>query len=165
MHQSACFEADMSGSPDVIDAARKILAARRRRHRSIPADLLGEPAWDILLDLLVSGAEGHDVSLKHACIASGVPTTTAKRCLDDLTARGMLHQRPDTYDRRRKLIVLTPSGEAMARAAVLDTLQFSYGSQDHLDGVASDPGQIGRKAPEIGSAVPVSIASHIRAFG
>lgn len=118
----------MSDPHDTIEAARRILAARRRRGRSIPGDLLGEPAWDMLLDLLVSQAEGRDVPLKHACIASGVPTTTAKRCLDALTARGLVEQRPDPDDRRRKLLVLTASGDARIRAAILDTLQFSFGS-------------------------------------
>lgn len=115
----------MSGPLDVVGAARSILAGRRRRHRFIPAELLGEPAWDMLLDLLVSQAEGRDVSIKHACIASGVPNTTAKRCLDALTARGMVDHNPDPDDRRRTLLVLTPSGDAKVRAAILDTLQFS----------------------------------------
>ncbi len=117
----------MSAPLDVVEAARRILAARRRRVRSIPADLLGEPAWDMLLDLLVSRAEGRDVPLKDACIASGVPSTTAKRCLDALTARGMIDQRADPDDRRRKLLILTPSGEASVRAAIEDTLQYSFG--------------------------------------
>jgi DNA-binding MarR family transcriptional regulator len=112
----------VSGHEDVVEVARRILAARRRRQRYLPAELLGEPAWDLLLDLLVSQSEGREVPLKDACIASGVPATTAMRCLEGLRSKGLVDHTPDPVDRRRKLLVLTPSGEERIRRAVLDCL-------------------------------------------
>ena len=117
----------MTGCIDVIEAARRILAARRRRERSLPVDLLGEPAWDILLDLLVSEAEGREVPLKSACIASRVPATTAMRCLEGLRHRGFVEHRADPGDRRRKLLALTSMGNAAIRAAILDSLPLTFG--------------------------------------
>ena len=93
----------------------------------MPADLLGEPAWDVLLDLLVSQAEGRDVPLKSACIAAGVPATTAMRCLDALRRRGLVDDRPDPTDRRRTLLSLTDSGDASVRTAVRDALMLAVG--------------------------------------
>lgn len=105
---------------DVVDGARRILAARRRRKRFLPPDVLGEPAWDILLDLLISQAEGRDVSLKSACIASGVPSSTAMRRLEALRRRGLVDHRPDPKDGRRTLLILTELGDISVSAAVRD---------------------------------------------
>ncbi len=112
----------MSDRSNVVDAARGILAARRRRKRFLPAELLGEPAWDVLLDLLVSQSEEREVPLKDACIASGVPATTAMRCLEGLRSKGLVDHTPDPVDRRRKLLVLTPFGEECITKAVLECL-------------------------------------------
>ena len=63
-------------------AAREIYAARRRRHKYLPADLFGEPTWDILLDLYVAARE------------AGLPRRPAlARVVDDLLActRGGAH--------------------------------------------------------------------------
>ncbi len=63
--------------------AREIYKARRLRDAVLPR-LFGEPAWDILLDLFASEAEHIDVSVSSACLAAGVPATTAHRYLIEL---------------------------------------------------------------------------------
>jgi hypothetical protein len=52
--------------------AQRIYNARRQRAEFWPAELFGEPVWDIMLDLYIRACEGRDVSVTSACIASSV---------------------------------------------------------------------------------------------
>jgi hypothetical protein len=76
-------------------AAREFYNARRRRHKHLPADLFGEPTWDILLDLYVAGRENRRVPTTSACIGAHVPPTTALRWLRILEARGLVEREDD----------------------------------------------------------------------
>ncbi|MBF9153159.1 winged helix DNA-binding protein [Novosphingobium jiangmenense] len=99
-------------------AAREIYAARRRRHKYLPADLFGEPTWDILLDLYVAARESRRVPTTSACIGAHVPPTTALRWLRILEARGMVEREDDGKDGRRTFVRLTPSGLAAMDGAL-----------------------------------------------
>lgn len=94
-------------SCDNIDRLKHYLAARRRRTVLFPYGLFADPAWDILLDLFVARAEGRAICVTSACIASGVPATTALRWLKCLEQREMIVRRSDKYDGRRVYIRLT----------------------------------------------------------
>ena len=85
-------------------------AARRRRDRFLPADLVGEPAWDILLDLYIAWKRGHAVSTSSACLGAHVPATTALRWLQVLQDRGLIDRYGDERDQRRTLVRLTRQG-------------------------------------------------------
>lgn len=90
--------------------AKSILRFRRERTKTIPADLLGEPAWEMLLELFCQFAGGAAVSLKSITIASGAPPTTALRQIDKLESEGLIKRRPSTTDGRVTLIELTKDG-------------------------------------------------------
>lgn len=91
--------------------ARKIYTLRRKRAAIFGnADLFGEPAWDILLDLFIAQAESKDVSVSSACIGSAAPATTALRWLGVLTEEGLIARENDPQDTRRVLVRLTPAG-------------------------------------------------------
>ncbi len=70
--------------------------ALRRRH--LPAELLGEPAWDILLDIFANRAVGKRVSFKSTCLATGVPASEAVRWVNLLEAEDLLFHRRDAKD-------------------------------------------------------------------
>jgi len=60
-----------------LELAKQTYAERRKRDSVLgSAHLLGEPAWDILLDLYIAQAQAHEVSVSSACIGSAVPPTT-----------------------------------------------------------------------------------------
>lgn len=108
-------------SPDLVDAetqarhtaiAREIYAVRRRRHKALPADLFGEPTWDILLDLYIAAREDRRVPTTSACIGAHVPPTTALRWLRILEARGLVEREDDGRDGRRTFVCLTFRGLA-----------------------------------------------------
>ena len=92
------------------EVAEKCLAARAIRDRYLPADLLGEPGWDMLLYLYASHAQGKRVCVSSCCYASGVPATTALRWLDNLEACGMIKRHYDKVDTRRRIVELSFEG-------------------------------------------------------
>lgn len=106
--------------------ARKAYALRRKRAAIFGnAELFGEPAWDILLDLYVAHGEGKSVSVSSACIGSAAPATTGLRWLGVLADAGLVLRENDAEDNRRVLVRLTAEGlaamerffEAVAAAA------------------------------------------------
>lgn len=93
--------------PDPVAYARQLLALRKQRVQLLGGVPVGEPAWEILLYLLVRDADGERVSVSDACAASGVPTTTGLRYLAYLTQQGHVVREPDPEDARRTLVRLT----------------------------------------------------------
>jgi hypothetical protein len=97
--------------------ARKAYALRRKRTAIFGnAELFGEPAWDILVDLFIAQAEGKSVSVSSACIGSAAPATTGLRWLGVLADEGLVVRENDAEDQRRVLVRLTARGlSAMER--------------------------------------------------
>lgn len=121
-------DGDATGAIDPhVMLARRMRLGRVRRGRHLPSVLLGEPGWDILLDLLVSGADGVDVPMHVAWLASGVPPSTAARYVLQLEKEGMVRQMRDPRDRRRKMLVLTTDGDRRLRAS-LEEMLLALGS-------------------------------------
>lgn len=96
-------------APDelVLKRAERIYWARRQRDKFFDGELLGEPSWDILLDLFIQGQRGTRVSVHSACIAASVPTTTALRRIQALISCGMINRVNDLSDGRRTLLTLS----------------------------------------------------------
>lgn len=93
------------------EVAREIYTQRRRRAALFgSADLFGEPAWDILLDLYIAEAEGKTVSVSSACIGSAAPPTTGLRWLGVLAENDLILREHDPEDQRRVLVCLTERG-------------------------------------------------------
>jgi hypothetical protein len=88
-----------------LAAAKRVARARRRRDTELAeiADLFRDPAWDLLLDLFISG---EDVSITSVCMGATVPGSTGLRHLAALQQRGFVNVRPDPVDRRRRNIRL-----------------------------------------------------------
>jgi hypothetical protein len=78
---AATGEGDADLAQDTLEWA---IRARRERARFLPAQLLGEPAWDIMLCLLEAEYAQQRVSLSTVCEASGVPERVALRWLNGM---------------------------------------------------------------------------------
>lgn len=98
--------------------------ARRRRSARLPGVFLGEPVWDILLALY---AAGEAMSGKGACLASGVPFTTAFRWIAALEQRGLVLKSGDSEDARRVTIRLTVEGERIMRETIVEMIPWLNG--------------------------------------
>ncbi|TCM15364.1 response regulator receiver domain-containing protein [Novosphingobium sp. PhB165] len=90
---------------------REILRKESKRREIGGGELFGDPAWEMLLDLLLAKIEGRLVAVSSACIASGAPMSTALRLVRRLVAEGVLFRLPDEHDRRRHFLAINPKLE------------------------------------------------------
>lgn len=101
--------ADAEQSSLALSNARRTVRRRLLRRQLVGADeLFGEPAWEILLDLFIHEGEARSVSTSSACIASGLPTTSALRLLRRLCEEGLISREADRDDGRRNYVRLSP---------------------------------------------------------
>ena len=91
----------------LLKTAQRLLRKRSIRPKYFGTGVFGEPEYDILLDLYVNGLMKRSVSMSSACLASGVPATTALRYISGLVARGWVMRTNDARDRRRSTLALT----------------------------------------------------------
>lgn len=98
--------------------ARRLYAMRGARSAAFGDDLFGEPAWDMLLDLFVSAADGRKLSVSAVCIGSRCSPATAHRYLVLLEESGIVARVPDAMDHRRHFVRLTTRGEAVMRGVL-----------------------------------------------
>ncbi|HWT42154.1 MAG TPA: JAB domain-containing protein [Sphingopyxis sp.] len=91
---------------------RKIL----RRQLLGAADLFGEPAWDMLLDLFVHECEGKQLSMSSLCVAAAIPESSAMRLAQRLCDAGLLCRVPDPGDGRRSFMKIAPDTAHRLRA-------------------------------------------------
>jgi len=109
--RSRSGETEMPG----ISAIRAMIRARRLRDQYFSGELFADPAWDMLLDLLLARIEQRTVAVSSLCIAAAVPPTTALRWIKRLTDEGIFVRTADPRDGRRVFIDLSDeAADAMA---------------------------------------------------
>ncbi|MEI6485496.1 MAG: hypothetical protein WCO11_04445 [Sphingomonadales bacterium] len=96
---------------------------RRLRGRHLPGLALGEPAWDILLDLAITHYWRRETSVTSLCIAADVPSTTALRWISSMTKAGLIVRRPCQRDGRRSFLAIAPETYQAMLALAADALR------------------------------------------
>ncbi len=91
----------------LLDRAALDYGNRRARRRFFPAELFGEPAWDLLLDLFQARLEGKSISVTSACIGADVPLSTALRWIGVLETEGLVERSRNLTDHRSTWVSLT----------------------------------------------------------
>lgn len=102
------------------DLIRKLIRAEHSRSRVIGGKLLGDPAWNILLDLLLASIERRRVAVSSACIVAGVATTTALRLINRMVDDGVLVRIADANDGRRHFLAIEPAVETALKNYLID---------------------------------------------
>lgn len=74
---------------------------------------MGEPSWDMMLDLYVADREGRRVDVSGLCLASGIAPTTALRYVDLLVDDGHISRVGDEKDGRRAFIEMSAALRGM----------------------------------------------------
>lgn len=97
-----------SYSPEEV--LKLLIEMRRIRFRQFDTALSANPGWDMLLDLMSARLAGRQVPVSGACVAAGIPATTALRLVNGLVKAGFVRRRPDPKDGRRVLVDLTEEG-------------------------------------------------------
>ncbi|OYW73558.1 MAG: hypothetical protein B7Z37_21020 [Verrucomicrobia bacterium 12-59-8] len=96
---------------DLSVFAKKLYLARRDREKDpIVVGLFHDPAWDILLDLFIAYAQDKLISVTGAGLAGQVPESTALRWVWVLEKAGFIKREPDSTDRRRNFVLMSPVG-------------------------------------------------------
>lgn len=89
---------------------------RQQRRAEFGCQIFGEPAWDMLLDMVVHYACQRRVSVSNACLASGAPATTALRWINYLEEEGLVTRIQCETDKRIAFLELSDAGwQKMAR--------------------------------------------------
>ena len=109
--------------------ARRLYAERRTRDEVMDCPMLREGAWDLLLDLYASSAEGASISVSNACAAACVPPTTALRLVARLEEAGLIRRLEVEWDRRVRHLELTCQAESMM-TAYLERISAARGPWD-----------------------------------
>lgn len=100
---------------EMLATLRALIRARRLRDHYFSGELFADPAWDMLLDLLLARLEQRPVAVSSLCIAAAVPPTTALRWIKRLTEEGIFVRIADPHDGRRIFIELSDAAaEGMA---------------------------------------------------
>ena len=92
--------------------AKRLLQERRDRIEVLDESLLGDPAWDMLLDLIAAEESSTRIAISSLCLAASVPATTALRWIGNLVERDILERHDDDEDKRRVYLELTPKTRA-----------------------------------------------------
>jgi hypothetical protein len=140
--KSDAFSADPRETRHVCDSApgtkhrlrtlREVKLARRRRRDFFSAQLFGDYAWDLLLELHTAELEQRRIAVTGLCEASEVPLTTGLRWIEAFAKEGLIQKRPDPLDARRWFISLSPEGLS-AMAAYLATIPIAWPTHSLAD--------------------------------
>ena len=106
---------------------------RRLRGEFIQADLLGEPLWDMLLDLFIQNHEGRRISVTGLVAASMAPDTTGLRCVELLCKSDLAIRVKSISDKRVTYIDLT----AKAKNSII---KYYAAREGHLEPTAPRAG-------------------------
>lgn len=108
-------------SPVLLARARQARQLRATMSGFLPADLLVDPAWDMVIDLFIAAATGEPLFVKDLILMSGESPASALRRIDRLQTASLLTRLVDPRDHRRVQVRLTNKGVA-AMSAMLDHL-------------------------------------------
>lgn len=112
---------------ELVELARRIVAARRRREKFFSGDLFSEPGWEMLLALYDANCAGHRLTSTNLCRASNAPPTTALRWLDNLIQLDLVSRRGNPLDARVVFIELKPHARTAIEAYLSDFWVLMYG--------------------------------------
>lgn len=115
-----------------IETVRDVIDARRLRTQFFDTRLLGEPAWDMLLELFHAEIAKHSISLTSLSVAASVPAATALRWIKVMIEADLVRFPAESSDARCEHVELSP----MASKA----MQKYFNALGRPQSASSDPG-------------------------
>jgi DNA-binding MarR family transcriptional regulator len=95
----------------LMSAATEMYRMRRARDQLMPAGLMGEPAWDILLALY--SEEPTALTVSSVCHGSGVSSAAGLRWIAVLEAENLVKRTAHERDDRIALVSMTEHGRSI----------------------------------------------------
>ena len=109
---AAAPTADVIGLDDIVTRAVEEL---HERGSYLPREILSEPAWRILLELLLAEIQGRHVSLLRVRTVSEVPQSVANRWVNALERRALVVMRRNALHPDGTTVFLSPQGSSAMR--------------------------------------------------
>ena len=94
----------------VLVLAMSLREARRLRAQIFAGVPLGNPNWDVMLDLFIQEMNGFRTSLDHLALTGDLPAPVVYESVDALAQLGLLERTPDRFDTRVFWLSLTVAG-------------------------------------------------------
>lgn len=94
----------------IDEIVAQLRQSSRERRRVFANRIFASPGWDMLLDMFVAWRADRPLSVKAACLAAGVPKSTALRYLDQLCDDGIVLKLPHESDHRSFTVSLSAIG-------------------------------------------------------
>ena len=106
----------------LLTQVNSLIRARQRRASYIAPELIGEPAWDILLELLRGELAYERMSVASVCRAAGVPQSAGLRWLNALEHHGLVLRQGDERDTTGTFVVLSPDASKNLRRYLIEVV-------------------------------------------
>lgn len=97
----------------------------QERASYLPGELLFDPAWRMLLELLQAEIERRRVSLVRLRKLSGVPASTADRWLKALERQALVIRQGDPHDTGHETVSLSANGSSALRRYFREVLSIA----------------------------------------
>lgn len=88
----------------------RVIRLRHEKSKIFDRDLIADPVWDMLLDLMRAELDNQGVPTVNLAIAAAIPISSALRRIAELEQAGMITRQQDQEDRRRVIVNLTAFG-------------------------------------------------------
>jgi hypothetical protein len=105
----------------ILGLAEAVREGRRLRSAIFTGIPLGNPNWDVMLDLFIQEMNGFRTSLDHMSLSGDLPAATVYEAVELLAGLGLLERAPDRFDSR----VVWLSLSAQGRQGMFDLLEQS----------------------------------------
>lgn len=117
-------------SKQLWQLASRLYEGRRGRDRLFNDQLLGEPAWDMLLALYCFPRRGIFLGVTSLSHAANVSPSTGSRWQSLLLEEGLIERGPDVSDTRVQLVRLSEAGKTLMNE-YLTRLFYCDGKSSH----------------------------------
>jgi hypothetical protein len=94
----------------VLGLAVALRDARRLRSEIFPRVPLGNPNWEVMLDLFIQEMNGFRTSLDHLALTGDLPAPVVYESVQELVRLGLIDRTEDRFDNRVSWLSLTVSG-------------------------------------------------------
>lgn len=112
------------------EAVTQFVKAWRVRTSYLPSELLLDPAWAMLLELLQAEIQGRRVSFGRLCKVSALSASSAARWLNALESRELVLRRAEAENDENEFVELSPRGSSILRRYFHDVGQSSRSFED-----------------------------------
>ena len=123
--QPRASNANSPSQQQLVKLAKRIRDMRKTRDRFFDQDMFGEPAWEIILALYLSDAEGYRLKVTDLVNESRASASTALRWIDRFQELGLIHRRENPLDRRSHFLEM-PTDSLRKITALLETIWTKY---------------------------------------